>query len=56
VDLAAQLHEATEVEVVGAHRLRIAFDDGVSQKIDGRLGTMTLPTGAVAEGRGRLSA
>jgi hypothetical protein len=34
MDLAAHLHRVVDVEVVGEHRLRIAFDDGVSGEID----------------------
>jgi hypothetical protein len=34
MDLAAHLHRVVNVEVVGEHRLRIAFDDGVSGEID----------------------
>jgi Protein of unknown function (DUF2442) len=34
VDLASHLHRITEVEVVGAHRLRLAFDDGVGGELD----------------------
>jgi Protein of unknown function (DUF2442) len=34
MDLAAHLHRIFEVEVVGEHRLRLAFDDGVSGELD----------------------
>jgi hypothetical protein len=34
VDLSAHLHRIVEVEVVGAHRLRLAFDDGVCGELD----------------------
>jgi hypothetical protein len=34
MDLAAHLHRIVEVEVVGEHRLRLAFDDGVSGELD----------------------
>jgi hypothetical protein len=34
MDLAAHLHRIVEVEVVGQHRLRLAFDDGVSGELD----------------------
>jgi hypothetical protein len=34
VDLASHLHRIVEVEVVGAHRLRLAFDDGVGGELD----------------------
>jgi hypothetical protein len=34
MDLATHLHRVTEVEVVGEHRLRVGFDDGVSGEID----------------------
>jgi hypothetical protein len=34
VDLASHLHRVVEVEVVGDHRLRLAFDDGVSGEVD----------------------
>lgn len=34
MDLAAHLHRVTEVEVVGEHRLHVAFDDGLSGEID----------------------
>ena len=34
MDLAADLHRIVEVEVVGEHRLRLAFDDGVSGELD----------------------
>jgi hypothetical protein len=34
VDLASHLHRIVEVEVVGVHRLRLAFDDGVSGELD----------------------
>jgi hypothetical protein len=34
VDLAAHLHRITEVEVVGEHRLRVVFGDGVGGEID----------------------
>jgi hypothetical protein len=32
--LAAHLHRIVEVDVVGEHRLRLAFDDGVSGEVD----------------------
>jgi Protein of unknown function (DUF2442) len=34
MDLAAHLHRTVEVEVVGEHRLRLAFEDGVRGEID----------------------
>ena len=34
MDLAAHLHRVTDVQVVGEHRLRVAFDDGISGEID----------------------
>jgi len=34
VDLAAHLHRIVEVEVVGEHRLRLVFEDGVSGEVD----------------------
>jgi hypothetical protein len=34
MDLAAHLHRIVEVEVVGEHRLHLAFDDGVSGELD----------------------
>ena len=34
MDLAAHLHRVVNVEVVGEHRLRLAFDDGLSGEID----------------------
>ena len=34
MDLAAHLHRIVDVEVVGEHRLRLAFDDGVSGELD----------------------
>jgi hypothetical protein len=34
MDLAAHLHRVVDVEVIGQHRLRIAFDDGLSGEID----------------------
>jgi hypothetical protein len=34
MDLAAHLHRIVEVEVVGEHRLRLAFEDGVSGELD----------------------
>ncbi len=34
MDLAAHLHRIVEVEIVGEHRLRIAFDDGASGELD----------------------
>jgi hypothetical protein len=34
MDLAAHLHRVVEVEVVGDHRLRLAFEDGVSGELD----------------------
>jgi hypothetical protein len=34
MDLAAHLHRTVELEVVGEHRLRVAFDDGVSGEVD----------------------
>jgi hypothetical protein len=34
VDLASHLHRIVEVEVVGAHRLRLGFDDGVGGLLD----------------------
>jgi hypothetical protein len=34
MDLAAHLHRIVEVEVVGDHRLRLAFDDGVAGELD----------------------
>ena len=34
MELAAHLHRIVEVEVIGEHRLRIAFDDGVSGVVD----------------------
>jgi hypothetical protein len=34
MDLAAHLHRIVEVEVVGEHRLRLTFDDGVSGELD----------------------
>lgn len=34
MDLATHLHRITEVEVVGDHRLRLVFDDGVGGEID----------------------
>ena len=34
MDLAAHLHRILEVEVVGEHRLRLAFDDGMSGELD----------------------
>jgi hypothetical protein len=30
MDLAAHLHRIVEVEVVGDHRLRLEFDEGIS--------------------------
>ncbi len=34
MDLAAHLHRIVEVDVVGEHRLNLAFDDGVSGVVD----------------------
>ena len=34
MDLAAHLHRIVDVEVVGEHRLRLAFEDGVSGELD----------------------
>jgi hypothetical protein len=34
MDLAAHLHRIVEVEVIGEHRLRLAFEDGVSGELD----------------------
>jgi Protein of unknown function (DUF2442) len=34
MDQASHLHRIVEVEVVGEHRLRLAFDDGVSGELD----------------------
>jgi Protein of unknown function (DUF2442) len=34
MDLAAHLHRVTDVKVVGAHRLRVAFEDGARAEID----------------------
>jgi Protein of unknown function (DUF2442) len=34
MDLAAHLHRIVDVEVVGEHRLRLEFDDGVSGELD----------------------
>ncbi len=34
MDLAAHLLRIVEVEVVGEHRLRVAFDDGVGGEVD----------------------
>jgi hypothetical protein len=34
MDLGVHLHRVTGVEVVGAHRLRVAFEDGLSGEID----------------------
>jgi Protein of unknown function (DUF2442) len=34
MDLSAHLHRVVDVEVVGDHRLRLAFDDGVSGELD----------------------
>jgi len=34
MDLAAHLHRIVEVDVVGEHRLRLAFDDGVRGVVD----------------------
>jgi hypothetical protein len=34
MDLAAHLHRIVDVEVVGEHRRRLAFDDGVSGELD----------------------
>lgn len=34
MDFAAHLHNVVEVEVVGEHRLRVVFDDGLSGEID----------------------
>ena len=34
MDLAAHLHRIVEVEVVGEHRVRLAFEDGVSGELD----------------------
>jgi Protein of unknown function (DUF2442) len=34
MDLASHLSRVTEVKVVGAHRLQITFEDGVSGEID----------------------
>jgi Protein of unknown function (DUF2442) len=34
VDLSAHLHRIIEVEVVGAHCLRLAFEDGVEGEFD----------------------
>jgi Protein of unknown function (DUF2442) len=34
MDLAAHLHRVVEVEAVGDHRLRVAFDDGVAGVVD----------------------
>jgi hypothetical protein len=34
VDLAAHLHRIVDVDVVGPHRLRLAFDDGVGGELD----------------------
>ena len=34
VDLSAHLHRIVDVEVIGAHRLRLAFEDGVGGELD----------------------
>jgi hypothetical protein len=34
MDFAAHLRRVTEVEVIGDHRLRVAFDDGLRGEID----------------------
>jgi hypothetical protein len=34
MDLAAHLHRIVDFEVIGEHRLRLAFDDGVSGELD----------------------
>jgi hypothetical protein len=34
MELGAHLHRIVEVDVVGEHRLRLAFDDGVSGEVD----------------------
>jgi hypothetical protein len=34
MDFAAHLHRVVEVDVVGEHRLRVVFDDGLSGEID----------------------
>ena len=34
MDLASHLHRVTHVEVVGDHRIRVAFDDGVVGEVD----------------------
>jgi hypothetical protein len=34
MDLAAHLHPVVEIDVVGEHRLRVAFDDGARGEID----------------------
>jgi hypothetical protein len=34
MDLAAHLHRIVDVEVVGQHRLHLAFEDGVSGELD----------------------
>ena len=34
MDLAAHLHRIVDVEVVGEHRLRLAFDDGMRGELD----------------------
>ena len=34
MDLAAHLHRIVEVDVVGEHRLRLAFEDGLSGEPD----------------------
>lgn len=34
MDLAAHLRRIVEVDVVGEHRLRLAFEDGVSGELD----------------------
>jgi hypothetical protein len=36
MELAAHLHRIVEVDVVGEHRLRLAFDDDVSGEVDAR--------------------
>jgi Protein of unknown function (DUF2442) len=34
MDLGAHLHSVTGVEVIGPHRLRLSFDDGLRGEID----------------------
>jgi hypothetical protein len=34
VDLASNPHRVAELEVVGGHRLHLAFEDGVSGELD----------------------